>query len=135
MDIKKSFLPHRPLLLGTQKRVELQPEFLYKSIGISKQSFHQHIERYLQERCLEEQILLLVYQVREDHPIEWTSRCIINLCPKASVAINLNSSASVQTEQRAQTQLPQNHRQQRCYPLRQPARRIRNNPHQSGLAK
>lgn len=42
--------------------------FFYKSIGISKQSFHQHTERYLQERCLEEQILLLVYQVREDHP-------------------------------------------------------------------
>lgn len=42
--------------------------FFYESIGISKQSFHQHTDRYLQESDLEEQILLLVYQIRQDHP-------------------------------------------------------------------
>ena len=41
---------------------------LYQSIGLSKQAFHQRMNRYLQERSLEEQILMLVYRVREDHP-------------------------------------------------------------------
>lgn len=41
---------------------------LYKSIGLSKQAFHQRMDRYLQERSIEEQILMLVYRVREDHP-------------------------------------------------------------------
>lgn len=41
---------------------------LYQSIGLSKQAFHQRMDRYLQERSIEEQILLLVYRVREDHP-------------------------------------------------------------------
>jgi len=41
---------------------------LYQSIGISKQAFHQRMNRYLQERSVEEQILMLVYRIREDHP-------------------------------------------------------------------
>ena len=41
---------------------------LYQSIGLSKQAFHQRMDRYLQERSIEEQILMLVYRVREDHP-------------------------------------------------------------------
>lgn len=41
---------------------------LYQSIGLSKQAFHQRMDRYLQERSFEEQILMLVYRVREDHP-------------------------------------------------------------------
>ncbi|MBB3186105.1 IS3 family transposase [Microbacter margulisiae] len=41
---------------------------LYQSIGVSKQAFHQRMDRYLQERSIEEQILMLVYRVREDHP-------------------------------------------------------------------
>ncbi len=41
---------------------------LYQSIGLSKQAFHQRMDRYLQERSLEEQLVLIVYQVREDHP-------------------------------------------------------------------
>lgn len=41
---------------------------LYQSIGLSKQAFHQRMDRYLQERSIEEQILFLVYRVREDHP-------------------------------------------------------------------
>jgi transposase InsO family protein len=41
---------------------------LYQSIGLTKQAFHQHMDRYLQERSLEEQLVLIVYQVRKDHP-------------------------------------------------------------------
>lgn len=41
---------------------------LYQSIGLSKQAFHQRMDRYLQECSIEEQILMLVYRVREDHP-------------------------------------------------------------------
>jgi len=41
---------------------------LYQSIGLSKQAFHQRMDRHLQERSIEEQILMLVYRVREDHP-------------------------------------------------------------------
>lgn len=41
---------------------------LYQSIGLSKQAFHQRMDRYLQERSIEEQILMFVYRVREDHP-------------------------------------------------------------------
>jgi len=41
---------------------------LYQSIGLSKQAFHQRMDRYLQERSIEEQVLMLVYRVREDHP-------------------------------------------------------------------
>lgn len=41
---------------------------LYQSIGISKQAFHQRMDRNVQDRSIEEQVLLLVYRVREDHP-------------------------------------------------------------------
>jgi transposase InsO family protein len=41
---------------------------LYQSIGLSKQSFHQRMDRYLQERSIEEQLMLIVYLVRQDHP-------------------------------------------------------------------
>ena len=41
---------------------------LYRSIGLSKQAFHRRMDRYLQERSTEEQILMLVYRVRQDHP-------------------------------------------------------------------
>ena len=41
---------------------------LYQSIGLSKQAFHQRMDRHMQECSIEEQILMLVYRVREDHP-------------------------------------------------------------------
>ncbi len=41
---------------------------LYQSIGLTKQAFHQRMDRYLQERSLEEQLVLIVYQVRKNHP-------------------------------------------------------------------
>lgn len=41
---------------------------LYKSIGQSKQAFHQRMNRYLQERSAGEQTLMLAYRIREDHP-------------------------------------------------------------------
>jgi len=42
--------------------------FLYKSIGISKQAFHQYLDRYLVRKSEQEQLLLLIYQIRENHP-------------------------------------------------------------------
>ncbi len=41
---------------------------LYKSIGISKQSFHQKMDRMNQIVSEQKQLLLLIYQIREDHP-------------------------------------------------------------------
>jgi transposase InsO family protein len=41
---------------------------LYRSIGISKQSFHQKEDRWLKLKSEQNQLLLLIYQIREDHP-------------------------------------------------------------------
>ena len=41
---------------------------LYKSLGISKQSFHQRLDRILKIRSEQKQLLMLIYQIREDHP-------------------------------------------------------------------
>jgi putative transposase len=41
---------------------------LYNSLDITKQSFHQRMDRALKVRSEQKQILLLVYQIREDHP-------------------------------------------------------------------
>lgn len=42
--------------------------FLYRSIGISKQAFHQYLDRLLVCKSEQEQLLLLIYQIRENHP-------------------------------------------------------------------
>lgn len=41
---------------------------LYKSLGISKQAFHQMMDRDLLVRSEKQQLLMLIYQIREDHP-------------------------------------------------------------------
>lgn len=41
---------------------------LYKSVEISKQSFHQMMDRNLKIRSEQKQLLVLIYQIREDHP-------------------------------------------------------------------
>jgi len=41
---------------------------LYKSVDISKQSFHKMMDRSLKTRSEEKQLLVLIYQIREDHP-------------------------------------------------------------------
>jgi transposase InsO family protein len=41
---------------------------LYESIGISKQSFHQKEDRWLNMKSEQSQLLLLIHQIREDHP-------------------------------------------------------------------
>ena len=41
---------------------------LYKSVGVSKQAFHQKMDRELIIRSEQQQILILIYQIREDHP-------------------------------------------------------------------
>lgn len=41
---------------------------LYKSVGVSKQAFHQKMDRELIIRSEQQQLLILIYQIREDHP-------------------------------------------------------------------
>jgi putative transposase len=41
---------------------------LYKAIGISKQSFHQHMDRYLMRLDEKKQLVRLIYELRKDHP-------------------------------------------------------------------
>jgi putative transposase len=41
---------------------------LYRSIGITKQSFHQREDRWLKIQSEQAQLLLMIYQIREDHP-------------------------------------------------------------------
>lgn len=41
---------------------------LYRSIGITKQAFHKKMDRLLDQRSEMEQLLVLVYKIREDHP-------------------------------------------------------------------
>ncbi|NOT37382.1 MAG: IS3 family transposase [Saprospiraceae bacterium] len=42
--------------------------FLYKSLGISKQAVYQHMMRALNNRNIEQQVILLIYKIRKDHP-------------------------------------------------------------------
>lgn len=41
---------------------------LYHVIGLSKQAFHQKMERLHKVRSQQQQLLLLIYQIRQDHP-------------------------------------------------------------------
>ncbi|GMT46337.1 MAG: hypothetical protein IEMM0006_2169 [bacterium] len=41
---------------------------LYNTLGISKQSFHQMMDRELRVHSEKKQLLMLIYQIREDHP-------------------------------------------------------------------
>jgi transposase InsO family protein len=40
----------------------------YKVLGISKQSFHQHENRWIQMQSSQKELLRIVYEIREDHP-------------------------------------------------------------------
>ncbi len=41
---------------------------LYHAIGISKQAFHQKMDRLQKVRSEQQQLLLLIYEIRHDHP-------------------------------------------------------------------
>lgn len=41
---------------------------LYRAVGVSKQAFHQRMDRWLNEKAYEHQLLFLIYEVRENHP-------------------------------------------------------------------
>lgn len=41
---------------------------LYRSIGISKQGFHQHLNRELRALSEKKQLLMIIYNIRQDHP-------------------------------------------------------------------
>ncbi|MDZ7775124.1 MAG: hypothetical protein U5L09_05655 [Bacteroidales bacterium] len=55
---------------------------LYHSIGISKQAFHQKMDRLLGQRSEMAQVLVLVYKIREIIP-QWVyAICIISCNPQ-----------------------------------------------------
>jgi transposase InsO family protein len=41
---------------------------MYKSVGLSKQAFHQKLNRFLLKSSEQKQLLILIYRIREDHP-------------------------------------------------------------------
>ena len=41
---------------------------LFRSLSISKQSFHQKLDRFYLEFSAQRQLLVLIYQIRKDHP-------------------------------------------------------------------
>ena len=41
---------------------------LYQAVGVSKQAYHQRMDRQISQRSQEHQLLHLVYQIRQDHP-------------------------------------------------------------------
>lgn len=41
---------------------------LYRAIGVSKQAFHQKLDRQMKDHAYEHQLLYLVYEIRKDHP-------------------------------------------------------------------
>lgn len=41
---------------------------LFRSLSISKQSFHQKLDRFYLELSEQKQLLVLIYQIRKDHP-------------------------------------------------------------------
>lgn len=55
---------------------------LYKGIGISKQAFHQMKDRELIIRSEKKQLLMLIYQIREDHPTMGVRDMYYKLHPK-----------------------------------------------------
>ena len=54
---------------------------VYKAADISKQGFHQRLDRMLGKLGLRAQLLPLLVQVREDHP-EMSARSIYHLLPR-----------------------------------------------------
>ncbi len=55
---------------------------LYRSLGISKQSFHQMMDRSLKTLSEQKQLLVLIYQIREDHPTMGVRDMYFKLCPQ-----------------------------------------------------
>jgi hypothetical protein len=55
---------------------------LYKSIGITKQGFHQNLNRWLFKKSEQGQLLLLIYQLRQDHPTMGLRDMYFKLQPK-----------------------------------------------------
>ena len=55
---------------------------LYEGIGVSKQAFHNMLDRKLRRRSEEKQLLLLVYQIRNDHPTMGVRDMYYKLCPQ-----------------------------------------------------
>lgn len=56
---------------------------LYKSIGVSKQAFHQKMDRLQLMHSEQQQLLVLVHQIREDHPTMGARDMYFKLMPES----------------------------------------------------
>ena len=68
MISKKNFLANPPLVLAQRKTHQVKMNVLYRAIGMSKQSFHQHLDRQMSHWKKQANLLVLIKQIREDHP-------------------------------------------------------------------
>ena len=55
---------------------------LYKAIGISKQAFHQRMDKLWVMQSEQQQLLVLIHQVREDHPTMGARDMYFKLMPE-----------------------------------------------------
>lgn len=55
---------------------------LYRALGISKQSFHQKLNRLYMLRSEQEQLFILIHQLREDHPTMGMRDMYFKLAPE-----------------------------------------------------
>jgi len=56
---------------------------LYKVLGITKQAFHQNMDRQIVVLSEQKQLLILIYQIREDHPTMGARDMYFKLCPES----------------------------------------------------
>jgi putative transposase len=54
---------------------------LYRAVGISKQSFHQQLDRYLSMQDEQRQLLAIVMQIRKEYPSLSARQMYFMLCP------------------------------------------------------
>ncbi len=68
VDIKKGFHPTIEYFWYHREQYQYNRNKIYKSLEISKQSFHQQMDRMYRLQSEKKQLLLFIYQIREDHP-------------------------------------------------------------------
>ena len=65
---------------------------VYRAMGISKQGFHQHLDRYLEMLEEQEQLMPVIDEIRRDHP-QMSARIMYGLNRCRWAGIDLSSFA------------------------------------------
>jgi transposase InsO family protein len=68
VEIKKKIYPTNSVIWQDRRKNRIIMNMLYESLCITKQAFHQYIDRQRVILSEQGQLLLLIYQIREDHP-------------------------------------------------------------------